>query len=62
MAENPEVAKQAQAELDAVVGDRIPTMEDRGSLPYIEALLKETLRWEHVVPSGVFVLLELHHS
>ena len=51
MANNPDVQKRAQAELDAVVGpDRLPTMEDKPSLPYISALVKECLRWRSVVP------------
>jgi cytochrome P450 len=47
----PDVIKEAQAELDAVVGNsRLPTFEDAPKLPYILALIKELLRW-HV--SGV---------
>ncbi|KAG2353180.1 cytochrome P450 [Suillus spraguei] len=50
----PDVQKRAQAEIDSVVGrDRLPTFEDRESLPYIEAILRETFRWEPVVPLGV---------
>ena len=42
----PEVQRQAQAEIDRVVGhDRLPTMEDESSLPYIRGCVKETLRW-----------------
>ena len=41
----PDVQKRAQAELDAVVGhDRMPEFEDRDNLPYIRALINETLR------------------
>ncbi|KAG0699195.1 cytochrome P450 [Suillus ampliporus] len=48
----PEVQKKAQAEIDAVVGpDRLPAFADRASLPYIEALTKEILRWNVVVPT-----------
>jgi len=44
----------AQSELDRVVGhSRLPTMEDRASLPYIEALIKETLRWHVLLPTSV---------
>ncbi|KAG2138828.1 cytochrome P450 [Suillus cothurnatus] len=50
----PDVQKKAQAEIDAVVGtDRFPSFEDRDSLPYIEALVKEVLRWNAVAPTGV---------
>lgn len=41
----PEVQKKAQAEIDRVVGDRMPTIEDMDSLPYIRSCIKETLRW-----------------
>ena len=53
MALHPEVAKKAQAEIDAVVGnDRLPTFEDRADLPYVDALSKEVLRWNAVTPTG----------
>ena len=42
---NPEVFAKAQEEMDRVVGrDRLPTIEDRDSLPYLECILKETYR------------------
>lgn len=47
----PEVYKKAQEEIDRFVGrDRLPTMEDEQSLPYIRALQLELLRWRPVVP------------
>ncbi|KAG1749707.1 cytochrome P450 [Suillus paluster] len=50
----PDVQKKAQAEIDAVVGpDRLPSFADRESLPYTEALVKEVLRWNAVVPTCV---------
>ena len=54
MAANPEVQKRAQEELDSVIGlGRLPTIEDKPSLPYITALMKECLRWRSVVPLSV---------
>ncbi|RPD74228.1 cytochrome P450 [Lentinus tigrinus ALCF2SS1-7] len=54
MAMHPEVQRKAQAELDAVVGlDRLPEYGDRESLPYVNAVCKEALRWQNVVPLGV---------
>jgi len=51
MALYPEVQKKAQAEIDAVVGpDRLPEFEDRPSLPYINAVVKELMRWNLVTP------------
>ena len=50
----PEIQKRAQAELDAVVGrSRVPTFSDAPSLPYIQALVKETLRWRSPIPLGL---------
>ena len=47
----PEVQRQAQAEIDKVIGDdRLPQMDDWESLPYLRKVLKETLRW---FPTGV---------
>ncbi|PPQ81933.1 hypothetical protein CVT25_013781 [Psilocybe cyanescens] len=54
MVTNPEIQKKAQAELDRVVGlRRLPTLEDRGSLPYIEAIYREMLRMRPPVPLSV---------
>lgn len=53
---NPEVQKRAQEELDTVVGHgRLPTMDDRPRLPYMEALLLEVLRYHPVGPMGIFI-------
>ncbi|KAF9237437.1 cytochrome P450 [Melanogaster broomeanus] len=50
----PEVQKKAQAELDAVVGtERLPGLNDRDSLPYINAVCKEVLRWHVLAPLGI---------
>ncbi|GKU05619.1 unnamed protein product [Fusarium langsethiae] len=50
----PDVQRKAQQEIDSVVGtDRLPHFEDRDSLPYVDALIKETLRWIPVTPMGV---------
>ncbi|KAG7451645.1 cytochrome P450 [Guyanagaster necrorhizus] len=47
----PDVQKRAQAELDMVVGrDRLPTFADYEYLPYVRAMVKETLRWRAVFP------------
>lgn len=49
----PEVQAKAQAELDAVVGsERLPSFSDQDSLPYVNAVCKEVLRWHAVVPLG----------
>ncbi|CAE6514152.1 unnamed protein product [Rhizoctonia solani] len=51
---HPEVQAKAQAEITRVVGnDRLPTYSDRDSLPYVEAVYKEVLRWHPTVPIGL---------
>ena len=50
----PEVQAKAQAEIGRVIGtDRLPGIADRASLPYVEAVYKETLRWHPVAPLAV---------
>ncbi|KAJ8117752.1 hypothetical protein OPT61_g1127 [Boeremia exigua] len=42
----PETQAAAHEELDRVIGsDRLPTWEDRPQLPYIRAVVEESLRW-----------------
>ncbi|KIW79156.1 hypothetical protein Z517_05768 [Fonsecaea pedrosoi CBS 271.37] len=49
----PEVQKQAQEELDRVVGSyRLPTWEDSPNLPYIMACVKESFRWMPTTVAG----------
>lgn len=53
MALNPDKQRLAQEEIDKVLGgDRLPTVNDRPSLPYIAALIKEVMRWNPAVPLG----------
>jgi len=53
MQEHPDIQKQIQAELDAVVGrERLPSFNDQPDLPYIGALRKELLRYEPPAPAG----------
>ncbi|KAH9165237.1 cytochrome P450, partial [Lactarius sanguifluus] len=54
MTVNPAVQARAHAELDEVVGRaRPPTFADIPSLPYIRAMLKETLRWSPITVLGM---------
>ena len=54
MALYPSVQTQVQNEIDRVVGtDRLPTYEDMPSLPIVEAVVRETLRWRPVAPLAV---------
>ncbi|KIJ34578.1 hypothetical protein M422DRAFT_263358 [Sphaerobolus stellatus SS14] len=48
---HPEIQARAQEEIDRVIGrGRLPKISDRGSLPYVEAVIKEVLRWASVSP------------
>jgi cytochrome P450 len=50
----PDLVTRAQKELDSVVGpDRLPTLDDVPNLPYISAIVTESLRWRSIVPGGV---------
>ncbi|EIW59173.1 cytochrome P450 [Trametes versicolor FP-101664 SS1] len=54
MALYPDVQKRAQAELDAIVGrGRLPDHSDTDALVYINAIVKEALRWHVVFPVGI---------
>ncbi|KAJ7928089.1 cytochrome P450 [Mycena leptocephala] len=54
MAVHPDVQKKAQSEIDTVIGThRLPEFRDRSSLPFVEALYREVMRWKPVAPLGV---------
>jgi cytochrome P450 len=54
MAMHPEAQRKAQAEIDAIVGaHRLPDLNDRPHLPYINAIVKELMRWQLVIPLGL---------
>lgn len=58
MALHPEFQKLAQDEIDRVVGkDRLPTMSDRSQLPYVDAIIKETMRWHPALPLSTLCFL-----
>ena len=49
----PQAMETAQAELDAIVGStRSPHFDDQSSLPYVNAFVKEVLRWRSVAIIG----------
>ena len=55
MALHPEKLRKAQAELDDVLGmERMPKISDKVNLPYVNALIKEVMRWNPAVPLGEF--------
>lgn len=51
----PEILKKAQEEIDRVVGsERLPTPDDKDSLPYIMWIVWECLRWNPGEINGFF--------
>ena len=55
MALHPDKLKLAHEELDRVVGvDRLPTISDRARLPYVNAIIRETMRWHPALPLSEF--------
>ncbi|VDB95598.1 unnamed protein product [Peniophora sp. CBMAI 1063] len=54
MTQHLEVLERAQDEIDRVVGnDRLPTFDDRAHLPYVDAIVSETLRYAAPTPLGL---------
>ena len=57
MAHYPEVQKKAQEEIDQITGGtKLPEHNDIDTLPYLQAVLLETLRWHSVAPLGTSCL------
>ena len=53
MTRNTEILRTAQRQLDSVLGgERLPDHSDMDDLPYIAAIVKETLRWAPPFPIG----------
>lgn len=53
---HPEYQTKAQEEIDRVIGtERLPELSDRSSLPFLEYILQESLRWYHAAPTGMFM-------
>ena len=54
MGRYPEVQAKVHKELDQVVGEgRVPSLDDKPSLPYTEAVVMEIQRYASIVPQGV---------
>jgi cytochrome P450 len=51
--QNPAAAEKLRAEVDSVLGDRLPTLEDLPNLRYAEMVFKETMRIEPTVATLV---------
>ncbi|KIK66004.1 hypothetical protein GYMLUDRAFT_257904 [Collybiopsis luxurians FD-317 M1] len=54
MVMHPDIQVKGQEEIDRVVGkDRLPTFEDRQSLPYVESIYQEVMRLDPPIPLGL---------
>ncbi|KJA15574.1 hypothetical protein HYPSUDRAFT_148882 [Hypholoma sublateritium FD-334 SS-4] len=54
MVAHPDVLTRAQREADSVMcQDRLPTFDDRDSLPYINGIVHEVLRWNPPAPFAI---------
>ncbi|KAJ6503785.1 cytochrome P450 [Mycena sanguinolenta] len=54
MLANPDAQKRAQSEIDSVTqGKCLPDFADLEAMPYVTAVVKETLRWKNVGPMAV---------
>ena len=50
----PDVQKRAQEEVDRVTGcKRLPEYDDQESMPFIQALVREVVRWKPLLPLGL---------
>ena len=56
MLENPEIQRRAQEELDSVLEPgRLPDFDDEEKLPYVTAIIRETMRIHPVAPMVIFL-------
>ncbi|KAJ3813269.1 cytochrome P450 1 [Lentinula aff. lateritia] len=54
MCQHPDVQAKGRDEIERVIGtDRLPTFEDRQSLPYVEAIYREVMRLHPALPLGL---------
>src|SRR5258708_7488522 len=50
LSQHPEVEAKLHAELDSVLGGRLPALKDLGQLPYLDMVIKETMRLYPPIP------------
>ncbi|KAL1306467.1 hypothetical protein AAFC00_005165 [Neodothiora populina] len=49
----PHLQRVLHDEIDSVLGDRMPTLNDMPNMPVLRAFIRETLRWRPPVPTGI---------
>mgnify|MGYP004534001663 CR=1 FL=1 len=50
---NKDIEKKLRREVETVIGDRIPTHEDKNRCHYVMAFISETLRHSNMIAQGV---------
>ncbi len=51
MVSHPEIQERAQRDIERITGgQRLPDYGDQKSLPYIQAIIREVLRWKPITP------------
>ena len=53
MTYNKEIERKLREEIESVIGDRMPTHEDRNRCHYVMASISETLRFSNIIPVGL---------
>ena len=53
LALHPEVQRKGRRIVDARLDGRLPDFSDFGTIPYVDAIVNESLRWNPVAPLGV---------
>lgn len=54
LANNPDIQSRLQQEMDSVVSrDRLPSLEDKSRLPFLEAVILEVFRYRTALPLSI---------
>ena len=53
MCKYPETQEKMRQEVDTVIGENYPQVEDKENCPYINAFISESMRFRTIVPQGV---------
>ena len=57
MVSHPHVQAKAQEQIDSVLGaGRLPQFDDLPSMPYVEAIMMELMRWQPAVPVRTYYI------